>query len=233
MLSLVPNNSNRYSLFESIHAAASRFLYDAFTGDDGLLSNVDRWTQRRVTMENRTKIELAHASDDPVEHCYQNLIREVDAEAQSGIFLVGKNDPYASLGVLAEEPGVSGELKDQVAYVAPTLFADALAHSNDQLDLVWVMIQARFERARVDAEVSKIAMGILMNDADIAEDMAAALRSLMYSFHEHATRHRCRLPVLLDERQARELLIMISQLEKRAGDYDERIREITSRADTQ
>jgi len=128
MLSLVPNNSNRYSLFESIHAAASRFLYDAFTGDDGLLSNVDRWTQRRVTMENRTKIELAHASDDPVEHCYQNLIREVDAEAQSGIFLVGKNDPYASLGALAEEPGVSGELKDQVAYVAPTLFADARRH---------------------------------------------------------------------------------------------------------
>ena len=223
MLSLVPNDTKRYSLSEAIHAEVSRFLYEAFTADGGLLSNVDRWTQRRVTMENRTKIELAHASDDPVEHCYQNLIREVDAEAQSGIFLVG----------LAEEPGVSGELKDQVAYVAPTLFADALAHSNDQLDLVWVMIQARFERARVDAEVSKIAMGILMNDADIAEDMAAALRSLMYSFHEHATRHRCRLPVLLDERQARELLIMISQLEKRAGDYDERIREITSRADTQ
>ena len=47
-----------------------------------------------------------------------------------------------------------------------------------------------------------IAMGILMNDADVSGDMADALRSLMYPFHEHATRHQCGLPTLLDERQA-------------------------------
>ena len=233
MLSLVPNDSKRYSLSETIHAEVSRFLYQAFTADSGLLSNVDRWTQRRVTMENLTKIELAHASDDPVEYCYQNLIREIDAEAQTGIFLVGKDTYDSSLGLLANEPGVSGELRDEVAYIAPTLFADALTHSNDQLDIVWVTIRARFERARVDAEVSKIAMGILMRNSDAAEDMAAALRSLMYPFHEHAARHQCKLPSLLDERQARELMIMVSQLEKRAGDYENRIHEITSRADTQ
>ena len=95
------------------------------------------------------------------------------------------------------------------------------------------MIRARFERARVDAEVSRIAMGVLMHDADVAQDMAAALRSLMYPFHEHATRQHCELPLLLDEREARELVIMVSQLEKRAGDYDERTRQITSKADTQ
>jgi hypothetical protein len=197
MLSLVPNNTKRYSSSEGIHAEVSRFLYEAFTADDGLLSNVDRWTQRRVTMENITKIELAHASIDPVEYCYQNLIREIDAEAQTGIFLVGKADAGESLGGLTNEPGVSGELKDRVAYIAPILFADALAHSNDQLDLVWVTIRARFERARVDAEVSRIALGILMHDEDVAEDMATALRSLMYPFHEHATRHQCEMPVKL------------------------------------
>ena len=233
MLSLVPNDGNLYAVSESVHAEVSRFLYETFTADDGLLSNVDRWTQRRVTMENIAKIELAYASEDPVEHCYQNLIREIDAEAQTGIFLVGRDSPNPLYGNPVNEPGVSGELKDEVAYVAPTLFADALAHSDDQLDLVWVTIQARFERARVDAEVSRIAMAILMDDADVAQDMAAALRSLMYSFHEHATRHQCGLPTLLDERQAHELMIMVAQLEKRAGDYEDRIGEITSRADTQ
>jgi hypothetical protein len=218
MLSLVPNDTKRYSLSEAIHAEVSRFLYEAFTADGGLLSNVDRWTQRKVTVENLTKIELAHASDDPVEYCYQNLIREIDAEAQTGIFLVGKDTYDSSLGLLANDPGVSGELRDEVAYIAPTLFADALTHSNDQLDIVWVTIRARFERARVDAEVSKIAMGILMRNSDAAEDMAA---------------HQCKLPSLLDERQAHELMIMVSQLEKRAGDYENRIHEIASRADTQ
>ena len=131
MLSLVPSNTKRYSLSETVHAEVSRYLYQAFSADDGLLSNVDRWTQRRVTLENLTKIELAHASGDPVEYCYQNLIREIDAEAQTGIFLIGKDTVNASLGILANEPGVSGKLRNEVAYIAPTLFADALAHSND------------------------------------------------------------------------------------------------------
>ena len=209
MLSLVPKDSKHDPMSEATRAEVSRFLHDAFQAGHGLLSDLDRWTQRRVTVENLAKIELAHAADDPVEHCYQNLIREIDTEARTGIFLVGKNN------------------------VAPILFADALAHSDDQLDIVWVTIQANFERARVDAEISRIALGILMKDVDVADDMAAALRSLMYAFHEHATRYQCNLPALLDERQARELMIMVAQLEIRAGNYEDRIREITSRADTQ
>jgi hypothetical protein len=230
MLSLVPGDGKRHSLIAAAHAEVSRFLDDVFTADNGLLSDLDRWTQRGITQENLAKIKLAIAADDPVEHCYQDLIREIDTEARTGIFLVGKE---ASLGSLAKEAGVSGELKDEVAYVAPILFADALAHSDDQLDIVWVAIFAGYERARVDAEISRIAMGILMNDPDSAQDMAAALRSLMYAFHEHATRHQCDLPAVLDERRARELMIMVTELEKRAGNYDDRIREITSRADTQ
>lgn len=233
MLSLVPKDSKHDPMSEATRAEVSRFLHDAFQAGHGLLSDLDRWTQRRVTVENLAKIELAHAADDPVEHCYQNLIREIDTEARTGIFLVGKNNVEASLSLLANEAGVSGGLKDEVAYVAPILFADALAHSDDQLDIVWVTIQANFERARVDAEISRIALGILMKDVDVADDMAAALRSLMYAFHEHATRYQCNLPALLDERQARELMIMVAQLEIRAGNYEDRIREITSRADTQ
>ncbi len=233
MLNLVPNDTNRYTRSEAIHAEVSRFLYEAFSAEGGLLSNVDRWTQRKVTLENLTKIELAHAAGDPVEYCYQNLIREIDSEAETGIFLVGKKDTDRSLRLLANEPGVSGKLKGEVAHIAPTLFPDALAHSNDQLDLVWVTIRARFERARVDAEVSRIAMGLLMQDEAIAQDMADALRSLMYAFHEHAARQQCGLPALLDEQRARELSVMVAQLATRAGSYTDRVDEITSRADTQ
>lgn len=233
MLNPVPNASNRYPLSESIHAEVSRCLYDAFSAEDGILSNVDRWTQRKVTLENLAKIELAHSADDPVEYCYQNLIREIDSEARTGIFLVKKSGGDPSISRLAVEPGISGELGSAVAYMAPTLFADELSHSNDQLDLVWVSIRARFERARVDAEVSKIAVGILMNDKDIAVDMADAMRSLMYAFHEDDARRRCGLPPLLDEQRARELSVMVAQLETRAGSYADRVLEIASRADTQ
>lgn len=233
MLSLVPNDAQHYASSESIHAEASRFLYEAFSAEDGLLSNVDRWTQRLVTLENVTKLELAHAASDPVEYCYQNLIREIDAEAQTGIFLVGRNAEDPVLQTLAQEPGVSGELSHHVAYMAPVLFADALAHSNDQLDIVWVTIRARYERARVDAEISRIAMGILIQDTNVAQDMADALRSMMYAYHEDLARRQCELPPLLDDRQARELTVMVSQLEKRAGSYADRVHEISSRADTQ
>ena len=232
MLSLVPNDTSRYARSEAIHAEASRILYEAFSADNGLLSNVDRWTERRVTLENVTKIELAHTAKDPVEYCYQNLIREIDSEARTGIFLVSGTSPDGLLRTLSNDPGISGELGCAVAYMAPTLFSDELAHSDDQLDLVWVTIRARFERARVDAQVSTASLGVLMQDADIAQDMADALRTIMYAFHEHVARQRCGLPVLLDEQRARELSVMVAQLEMRAGDYADRIREITSRADT-
>lgn len=233
MLNLVSNDSGRYARSEAVHAAVSSLLYEAFSTDGGLLSNVDRWTQRRVTLENLTKIELAHAADDPVEYCYQNLIREIDSEAQTGVFLVRPDSADRSLRLLANEPGVSGELKSQVAHIAPTLFPDALAHSDDQLDIVWVTIRARFERARVDAEVTRVAMGILMQDEVVAQDMADALRSLMYAFHEDTARQQCGLPALLDEQRARELSVMVAQLETRAGSYSDRVDEIASRADTQ
>ena len=233
MLSLVRNKPNRYSLSEAIHADVSGFLYKAFSSEDGLLGNVDRWTQRKVTMENLAKIELVLEADDPVDHCYQNLIREIDTEAETGIYLVGKNPASGSLQRLADEPGISGELCREVPAIAPILFRDELAHSDDQLDLVWVTISARYDRARVDAEVSRIVMGFLMDDADVAQDMANAVRTLMYSFHEDLTRRQCGLPLQLDDRETRELVLMVAELEKRAGSYVERVGEICGKAETQ
>jgi len=233
MLSLVRNKPNKFSLAEAIHADVSGFLYDAFSSEEGLLGDVDRWTQRKVTMENLAKIELVLAADDPVEHCYQNLIREIDTEAETGIYLVRKDSESPSLRQLADESGISGELCNAVPTIAPALFPDELAHSDARLDLVWVTISARYDRARADAGISQIIMGYLMDDADVAGDMADAIRTLMYAFHEDLVRRKCELPLQLDDRRTRELVLMIAELEKRAGSYAERVGEICDRAGTQ
>jgi hypothetical protein len=230
MLSLVGKKSGRFALSEAIHADVSGLLYDAFSAEDGLLGNIDRWTQRRVTMENLAKVELVLDAEDSVEHCYQNLIREIDTEAETGIYLARPEAHDDILRGLVAQSGVSGELYRDVAEIAPVLFADELRHSDDQLDLVWVTIRARYDRARVDADISQIVLGHLMRDPDVAADMAEAVRTLMYSLHEDVTRRECELPLLLDERETRDLVLMVSELEKRAGSYANRVREIESKA---
>jgi hypothetical protein len=232
MLSLVSDKTKRYTLAEAINADVSRYLYESFSSDDGLLANLDRWTQRRITLENLAKIELVLEAEDSVEHCYQILIREIDNEAETGIYVIGKSAGDRTHDKLMTEPGISGELCRQVATIAPKLFPDALAHSDDQLDLVWITIRARYERARVEAEISRIAMGYLMDNADVATDMADAVRALMYAFHEDASRRHAELPLLLNERETRELVLMVSELEKRAGNYVARSIEISERAQT-
>jgi hypothetical protein len=232
MLSLVGKNTDSFARSEAVHADVSGFLYDAFSSEDGLLGDVDRWTQRRVTMENLAKVDLVLAADDPVEHCYQNLIREIDTEAETGIYRVRQDSADPILRDLANESGVSGELYREVAEIAPTLFADELRHSDDQLDIVWVTINARYDRARADAEISRIVLGLLLDDADVAADMASAVRTLMYALHEDVTRRQCDMPLLLDDRETRDLVLMVSELERRAGSYVERVREIERKAGT-
>jgi len=64
-------------------------------------------------------------------------------------------------------------------------------------------------------------------------DMTYAVRTLMYSFHEDLARRKCELPLQLGERETRELVLMIAELEKRAGDYVVRVGEIVDKAETQ
>ena len=208
------------------------YLYDAFTDEDSSLSGLDRWTQRRVTDENMAKISLVHEADDPVEYCYQNLIREIDTEAESGIYLVRTNAPTADLRYLANDPGVSGTLHEKMTKIAPTVFPDELAHSHRDMDLVWVTVEARYDRARIDAAVSEKIMSHLMNGDEGVVDMTMAMRSLLYSFHEDLTRRRSSLPRILNDRATRELVSMVSELSDRASDYDQRVREICVRAGT-
>ena len=232
MLNLVSDSSKRYTLTEAIRADVSARLYDAFSAEDGALSNLDRWTQRKVAFENLAKIDLTLEADDPVEYCHQNLIREIDSEAEYGIYLFNDAIAREQLVTLTDDAGISGDLGLDIDAVAPTLFADEFAHSDESLDLVWITIRARYGRARIDALASEVIMGFLLDDAEIAGDMSHALRAMLYSSHEDVTRRLCGLDPQLRERGSKEIAMMVSELRDRAGDYYRRADEISRRADT-
>lgn len=210
----------------------SNYLHEAFSSENSALSWMDRWTEKRVIEENMAKIGLAFEADDPVEYCYQNLIREIDTEAETGIYLLGRTSHSRELRELADDPGVSGKLHDHMETIAPVVFADEMAQCYLDFDIVWVSIRARYDRALVDASVSEMIMSRLTGDGHGNADMSSALRSLMYSFHEDLARRITGLEPILDERNNRELLTMISVLTERAGDYAQRVEAIRERAGT-
>jgi hypothetical protein len=222
----------RFSIADAARARIATYLYQVYASDDGLLGDLDRWTQRRITEENMAKLALVFESDDPAEACYRDLIREIDTEAETGIYLARHDAPSRHLQRVVDEPGVSGELHREISTIAPIMFADEAAHSAEDLDLVRVTIQACHDRAHVDAMVSEIIMSHLMDDADAARDMCNAMRALQYSFYEDVVRRRCDLPRFIDDRDERDLMIMVSELAKRSGSYEDRVAAIGSRVDT-
>jgi len=231
MKTLSRKDTSRFSMEDAARARIATYLYEVYSNDDGLLGDLDRWTQRRITEENMAKLTLVFESDDPAEACYKDLIREIDTEAESGIFLAKADSPSRHLSRLVDESGVSCDLDSEIETIAPTMFADETAHSAKDFDLVWITIQARHDRAHVDAKVSEIIMCHLLDDVDAARDMSNALRALHYSFHENVVRRSCSLDLLLDERDERDLLIMVTELTKRSGSYEDRIIAIRDQAE--
>jgi len=221
---------SRISLLDVVRARVAAFLYEAYGDSEGLLGHLDHWTQRQVTEENMAKLALVLDADDPVESCYRDLIREIDAEAEAGIYLVRSGASSRHLQRVMTEPGVSGELHRDIQTIAPVVFADEAARSANELDLVWVTIQACHDRAHVDASVSEIIMTFLVNDMQSVRDMSNAMRALFYAYHEDAARRRCDLPPLTGDAESRELRIMVTELADRSGSCEERITEIRQQA---
>ena len=224
--------ARQYSLAEATRARVASYLYALCANEQGLFSNVDRWTQRRITDESMAKLALVFESGDPVEACYRDLIREIDAEAESGIYLASSDAPTQHLRRIVDEPGVSGNLAAHINEIAITMFADELMLSEGGREMLWVTIRSRHDHAHVDAKVSEIIIAHLMNDADMASDMCNALRALQYASHENNVRRCCNLDLLSDERDERDLMIMVSELEKRSGSFEARVAAIHSRVDT-
>ena len=51
-------DAGRYSLMDAMRARVSAYLGQVFIEDNGLLGNLDPWTQRRIAEENLAKLEL-------------------------------------------------------------------------------------------------------------------------------------------------------------------------------
>ena len=217
MRSLNRTSTKRFSLTDAIRSRVSTCLNQAYCEDEGLLGNLDRWTQQRVTDKNLAKLALVLDSDDPTETCYQYLIREIDAEAENGIYLVRLDSTLRHLRGLIDEPGVSGEMRREISNIAPIMFADQSANSSDDFHQVWATINASHNCAHVDAIVSEVIMSFLLDDGDAARDMGNAMRALHYSFHEDVVRRRSNLPLLISDQDSRELRIMVTELANRNG----------------
>ena len=232
MRTAIRKKVHRHSLLDALRARIAEQLYHAYSNSDGLLGNLDRWTQQRITDENLAKAALVMTADDPGEACYRDLVREIDTEAETGIYLARRNTPSGHLQRVLEDPGVSGQLHREIESIAPLVFPDEAARSMPDLDLVWITIQASHDRAHLDASVSETIMGFLMDDAEIVRDMTNVVRAMTYTIHEDTVRRRCQLPPLLGDAEIRDLRIMVAELKERSGDYDERASEIRRKADT-
>lgn len=205
-----------------IRAAVKNCLSEVFADESGLLCRLDRWTRRRVIAENMAKMNLVLEATDPVEHCYQNLIREIDNEAEMGVLLANPVDTVDALRLICEDPGVSGALHLEMHRIAPVMFPDEYAQSNGDLGRVWASVQALYDRARLDGTVSEVLMGYLLDSKQSASDITQALISLFYSFHEEGIRRQIDVSSLLDARETQDLFVMVAEFLRRAGSYEDR-----------
>jgi hypothetical protein len=222
----------RFSVADAAEARVAEYLDEALAGSGSLLGDLNPWTQNLIRNEMMAKIALVFEADDPAEACYRDLIREIDTEAESGIFIARKESPFRHLSWVVDERGVSGQLYQEIDVIAPFVFADEAAHSARDLDIVWVTVEARHDRAHLDATVSELVMSHLLDDADAARDMTNAIRSLLYAFHEDLVRRQCDLPLIIDVRERRDIEIMVGEFMVRSGDYESRIDEIRHRAES-
>lgn len=220
MNAILKSETHSKSLDQLVIEAVTTMVSEQIANKSSPIGGMDRWTQQRIVAEITDKTNRVLASADPVEHCYQNLIREIDLEAETGVLLANKVLGPEFLMLMCDDPGVSGELHHEMKRIAPVMFADEYERSNADLDLVWAAVQARYDRARLESETSELIMQFLIDSAEHTHDMSSALRSMFFSFHEDGIRKQFSLPALLDERETRDLLIMVSDLVDRAGRHD-------------
>jgi hypothetical protein len=221
-----------FTVADAAEACVAARLEAMFAEAGSLLGDLNPWTQRLIMDENLAKLALVFEAEEPAEACYRDLIREIDTEAESGIYLARPGSGSDHLDRAIDERGVSGRLCHEIEVIAPVIFADELAHSADDYDLVWVTIEARHDRANVDATISELIMSHLLDDANAARDMANAIRALHYAFHEDRVRRRCDLPPVLDSRERRDVEIMVGEFVARSGSYEARTEEIRQRVES-
>ena len=232
MLKLVKGGRNGTAKSTTIQASVIAYLEDRFQGNEPGLAQLDRWSIDRIMRENRAKAALVEDARDPVEHSVQNLIREIDAEAQVGVFLPGPARHAAQLRRLAGEHGITGRLDQEMARIAPIVFPEEARRSGPDLDVVWNTVSTRYDRAHIEAETSELILMHLLASEDDAADAADDFRSVFYAFHEDRLRRSLNLAEQLDEHGSKRLVARVAELGRRAGSYATRIEAILRKAET-
>ncbi len=197
MLGLARQSDNLLALRNDVAA----YLDEAFAGGRAGDSYPDRWTQHRIIADSTDKLEQINSSDDPVACCYGYLVREIDTEAESGIYLVGEHAESQTLRELATDASISGLLGGTIDCESEF---EALKH--------------RYARANIEAGVSEALMKRLAAGTEYVADMSTAIRSLMYAYHEDTARDAMSLPRIIDSKASIELTAMVSNLRIRAAD---------------
>ena len=196
--------------------AVAALINDHFDGSHGPVARLDRWTRQCIAVENQEKLSRILKAASPVEACTAALIREMDREAEFGIYFASPAGQAAQLNRLSGESAMSGRLFQYLDVAGPVMFQRELALSPDQPELVWSTVEARYERATLDVEVSELILMSLFDDEEDAADLVDSLRARFYAYHEDRARRRCRLPQLLDSGTTRALHSDIAALRERA-----------------
>ena len=196
--------------------AVAALINDHFDGSDGPVARLDRWTRQCIAVENQARLSRILKSADPVEACVATLIRDIDREAEFGIYLATPAGNAAQLNRLTGEPAMSGRLFQYLSVVAPVMFQRERALEPERPELVWSTVEARYERASLDSDVAELILLSLLDDEEEVADLVDSLRARFYAYHEDRVRRRCRLPHLLDAGTTRTLHTDIAALRERA-----------------
>lgn len=187
-----------------VEDAVASYLNDILAGDEHLQANLDRWSRKQVAADNLDKVRLVMSAECPLDRCRANLVREIDAEAESGIYLATPAGSVAQLQRLAGRSGMSGRLFQHMASIAPIVFANDMQHFAGGVDLLWAVLEARYTRARIRVEVSELTLMHLLDADDQAVDLTDDIRNTLYTFHEDRVRRRCDLARILSRRASQD-----------------------------
>ena len=114
----------KFTIADAAKLRVTEYLDEVFAGTDSLLSDLNLWTQDFIRSEMMAKVALVFEAEDPAEVCYRDLIREIDTEAQAGIFIARQGSPFRHLARVVQERGVSGRMYEEIDVIAPFVFAD-------------------------------------------------------------------------------------------------------------
>lgn len=209
-----------------IRAAVTTYLNDHFDGERRKHREINSLRRWRISTDSYAKLALVHDAADPAEYCFQNLIREIDEEARSGIWLEQPAGFAANIRRLFGEPELSGQLYAELPDMFGHIFRNDNWYATQNVEQARAVIETRYLDANVNAELSELILMFHVSNEDEATELVDDLRASFYTYHENEARHRCGLSGTLSDIASTDLGFTISTLRQRAGCYVSRMSDI-------